>query len=116
MLPQVALSIAANCLIFGQIRLLKIVAAAQQQLEGIPRTQMPIELRGCTRPLAKIVKFSRLGRVEEAARGKSINKEVVAKTMILATVIGIEIIIFTSRATEIYVTVAREIGARTSSD
>ena len=68
LLPQMALRITSNFLILGDIWLLKIVATAQQQqLKGVFRPCVPVELRGCSRAFSKIVKFFWFGRIKEPA-------------------------------------------------
>src|SRR5438876_8272320 len=89
-LPQVALGVAADKLIIGNIGLLKICARTHhQQLERIFVPRVPIELRGGSRAFAKVKKLLRLGRIEIAPGSETVRKKVISELARLSAVVGV---------------------------
>src|SRR6184192_3363407 len=85
--------IAAGVLIFVQVGLLEVSAAAhQQKLEGVTPV-LAVELGGAAESLAKIVQLFRLWRIQISPRGKTIAEKVVAQLPGLSTKIAVQVVI-----------------------
>src|SRR5438477_11204583 len=85
--------IAANFLIFAQVRLLEVGAAAhQQKLEGVTPV-LAVELGGAAQALAKIVQLFGLWRIQIPPRSKTIAEKVVAQLPGLSTKIAAQVVI-----------------------
>src|SRR2546430_2076470 len=89
-LAQVALSVAADELIIGNIGLLKIGARTHhEQFERVFVPRVPIELRGGSRAFAKVKKLLRLGRIEIAPGSEPFHEKVIAEPARLSAVVGV---------------------------
>src|SRR5882672_338998 len=116
-LAKVPLRVTADCLIIGDIGLLKIRAGAhQQKFDRVVVSGAPVELRRGARAFAKIKKLFRLGRIEVAAGSKSIHEEIVAEPAGLPAVVRVEVVILYCRSAKIHVAVSRKFGAGSSGD
>src|SRR6266481_4590467 len=116
-LAKVPLRVTADCLIIGDIGLLKIRARAhQQKFDRVVVSRAPVELRRSARAFAKIKKLFRLGRIEVAAGRKSVDEEIVAEPASLPAVVRVEVVIIHSGASKIHVAVSAKIGARSRGD
>src|SRR5712672_1661538 len=116
-LAKVALRVAADRLIVGDIRLLEIgTGAHQQQPDGVILACAPVELSGGTGAFAKIEELLWFGRIEVAARSEAVDEEIVTEPTSLAAIVSIEIEIIDGSTAEIHVPVAAKLGARASGD
>src|SRR5438552_16899194 len=85
--------IAAGVLIFAQVGLLEVSAAAhQQKLEGVTPV-FAVELGGAAESLAKIVQRCRLRRIQVPARCRAVGEKVVAELRGLAAEIAVQVVI-----------------------
>src|SRR5438477_1197978 len=97
--------IAANFLVFAQVRLLEVGAAAhQQKLEGVTPV-LAVELGGAAQALAKIVQLFRLRSIQIPSRGKTVGEKVVAQLPCLAAEIAVQVMIVQRGAAIVDVTV-----------
>ena len=93
LLPQMTVGIAAGVLIFAQVGLLEVSAAAhQQKLEGVTPV-LAVELGGAAQALAKIVQLFRLRRIQIPSRCKAVGEKVVAQLPCLAAEIAVQVMI-----------------------
>src|SRR6266404_6599118 len=116
-LAKVALRVAADRLIVGDIRLLEIgTGAHQQQPDGVILSCAPVELRGGTGAFAKIEEFLGLRGIEVAARCEAVDEEIVAEPTGLAAIVSIEIEIIDGSTAEIHVPVAAKLRAGACGD
>src|SRR5689334_20494588 len=113
LLPQVSLRITAGFLIFGNVRLLEVVASAhQQQFEDVLAAAAVVELDSASRSFAEVVQLFRFGRLKKSSRGESIHKKVISKPALLPAVIGVQVKIVNRGPTEIYVSMTAHVRAR----
>src|SRR5437868_4640145 len=97
--------IAAGVLIFAQVGLLEVSAAAhQQKLEGVTPV-LAVELGGAAESLAKIVQLFRLRWIQIPSRCKAIAEKVVAQLPCLAAEIAVQVMIVQRGAAIVDVTV-----------
>src|SRR5258708_6293120 len=116
-LAKVALRVAADRLIVGDIRLLEIgTGAHEQKPEGVILSCAPVELRGGTGAFAKIEEFLGFRRIEVTARCEAVDEEIVAEPTGLAAIVSIEVEIIDGSTAEIHVPVAAKLGAGARGD
>src|SRR6476646_6048052 len=101
LLAEVPCRIAAYVLVFRQIGLLKVCAAAQQQQLESVFSAHPVQLRSAAQRRAKIMQLNGVGRVKKAPGSKSIGKGIVAKPALCAAVLGVQVIVVLCGATKI---------------